>query len=170
MNIASLCKRPIVSIDAHASLREAATLMREQHVGALVVTAAEKEGRMVAEGIVTDRDLAIEVLARDLSPGAVKIGSLATRELVAVPGNRGISECLGVMREAGVRRLLVTNEMGGLAGFVSFDDLLQAVAADVTALADTVRAGIARESSDRAELAPMPPRPVFLRYGTPGMR
>jgi CBS domain-containing protein len=169
MNIASLCKRPIVSIDASASLREAATLMREQHVGALVVTAADHEGRTIAEGIVTDRDLAIEVLARDLAPGAVKIGSLASRELVAVAGTKGVSESLAVMREAGVRRLLVTNEMGGLAGFVSFDDLLRAVAVDVTALADTVRENIVRESSDREALAPMPPRPVFLRYGTPGM-
>ena len=52
----------------------------------------------------------------------------------------------------------------------SLDDLLRAVAVDVTALADTVRENIARESSDRDALAPMPPRPVFLRYGTPGMR
>jgi len=59
--IATLCKRPIISIDASATLSQAAMLMREQHVGALVVTIARAE-RPEAIGIVTDRDLVLELL------------------------------------------------------------------------------------------------------------
>ena len=98
MNIASLCKRPIVVIEAHATLRDAARLMREQHVGALVVTVAQEAGREVALGIVTDRDLAIEVLSRDLAPGEVNVGALAKRELVSVPGSQGVSEAVSFSR------------------------------------------------------------------------
>ncbi len=169
MNIASLCKRPIVSIEAHAKLRDAARLMREQHVGALVVTVAQEAGREVALGIVTDRDLAIEVLSRDLAPGEVNVGALAKRELVSVPGSQGVSEAVAVMREAGVRRLLVTDDAGRLTGFISFDDLLDALATDVAGLAGAVRAGVAREVAQPEALAPPAPRPVFLPYGTPGL-
>jgi CBS domain-containing protein len=57
MDIASICQRRIVTIEADATLREAAILMRERHVGALVVTDSTDAPRVL--GVVTDRDLAI---------------------------------------------------------------------------------------------------------------
>jgi CBS domain-containing protein len=167
MNIATLCKRPIVSIDAAASLRQAAALMREQHVGALVVTANGSEP--VAVGIVTDRDLALEVLSRDLAPGDVAIGAIASRQLAAVRGGAGITEAVGIMAERGVRRLLVTDDEGRLTGFVSADDILEALAGDIGGLAHALRAGMARESAERPAISPPAPRAVFLPHGTPGM-
>jgi CBS domain-containing protein len=168
MNIDTLCKRPIVSIDAAATLREAAMLMREQHVGALVVTSSEGE-RPTAVGVVTDRDLAIEVLARQLDPGDVRIVAVASRKLAAVRGSAGITEAVAIMAEAGVRRLLVTDDDGRLKGFVSADDLIEAMASDFAGLAHALRAGIARETAQRSSIEPPRPRPVFLPHGTPGM-
>lgn len=169
MNIASLCKRPIVSIDAGASLRRAAALMREQHVGALVVTSQRGE-QPVAVGIVTDRDLAVEVLARNLAAQDVQVAALASRKLAAVRGDAGIAEAVAVMGDAGVRRLLVTDADGRLTGFVSADDLLEALARDLAGLAHALRAGIAREGAERAAVEAPRPRPVFLPHGTPGMQ
>lgn len=168
MNINKLCMRPIVSIDASATLRQAATLMREQHVGALVVRATGGE-HPVAVGIVTDRDLAIEVLARDLVPSDVSVASIASRKLVAVRGSAGVTEAVGVMAEHGVRRLLVTDDEGQLTGIVSVDDILESLASDLHGLAASLRVGMARESIER-QAVPVPhPRPVFLPQGTPGM-
>ena len=73
------------------------------------------------------------------------------------------------MAEAGVRRLLVTDADGRLAGFVSADDILGALAHEMAGLATAMREGIARETESRQPIAAPHPRPVFLPYGTPGM-
>ena len=62
MNLGSLCQRHVITVDRHDSLQRAAHQMRDQHVGALVVTDDTPEGRRVV-GLVTDRDLALAVLA-----------------------------------------------------------------------------------------------------------
>jgi CBS domain-containing protein len=169
MTIASICRREVVTINAGASLRDAAKLMREHHVGALVVT-AEAPGHEQVVGLITDRDLAIEILARDLDPADVKVGQLASRKLASVPDTAGIGDAVSIMQSAGVRRLLVTEREGRLAGFVSADDLLEALAAQLSVLAGALRSGIAREGAERASIPPARPRPVFLAHGTPGMR
>lgn len=168
MNIAQLCKRPVVSIDSAAPLKEAATLMRKEHVGALLVTVADGD-QPRAVGVVTDRDLAVEILARDLVPGDVRVGQLASRKLAAVPGSAGIVEAVAAMGEAGVRRLIVTADDGEITGFVSSDDILEAVAGELAGLSMALRNGIARESQERKSIPDPRPRPVFLPHGTPGM-
>jgi predicted transcriptional regulator len=167
MTIAAICRKQIITVDEQASLRQAATLMREYHVGALVVTSSAG-GAPSAVGIITDRDLAIEVLARDLTTSDVKAGELASRRLAAVAVNAGIGEAVAAMQRAGVRRLLVTEDSGEVAGIVSSDDLLEAIAGELGTLAGALRVGIARESTERPTLPSATPRPVFLQRGTPG--
>lgn len=167
MDIASICRQDIITIDENASLQDAASLMRSQHVGALVVTADDAERPRVV-GMVTDRDLAIEVLARNLAGADVRIGQLANRNLAAVPGSAGVAEAVSAMQRAGVRRLLVTEDDGQLAGLVSTDDLLDALAGELSGLAGALHAGIARESAERKAISPPTPRPVFLPQGIPG--
>ena len=169
MSIAAICQPEVITIDAGASLRDAANSMRVHYIGALVVT-VEAAGQEQAVGVITDRDLAIEILARDLNPTDVKVGQLASRHLASVPATAGIAEAVAVMREAGVRRLLVTGNEGQLAGFVSADDLLDALAGQLGVLANALRRGIAREGVERASISPPRPRPVFLPHGTPGMQ
>jgi CBS domain-containing protein len=169
MTIASICRSEVVSVDAGASLREAAILMREHHVGALVVT-VPGAGHEQVVGMVTDRDMAIEILARDLDPADVKVGQVANRKLASVPDAAGIGDAVAIMQAAGVRRLLVTGADGQLVGFVSADDLLEALAAQLSLLAGALRSGIAREETQRASIPPARPRPVFLAHGTPSLQ
>ena len=91
MSIAEICQRDVITIGAVATLREAATLMREHHVGALVVT-SEVAGQNQVVGMLTDRDLAIEVLARGLGAEDIRVAQVASRHLVVVPGSAGIAE------------------------------------------------------------------------------
>lgn len=117
---------------------------------------------------INDRDLAIEILTRgELDLADVKVGQAASRHLASVPGSAGIAEAVAVMRQAGVRRLLVTGREGELAGFVSVDDLLQSLADQLAGLAEALRGGILRETAERPSIPPPPPLPVFLRYRTP---
>ncbi|MGA1286286.1 MAG: CBS domain-containing protein [Rubrivivax sp.] len=164
MNLGTLCKRHVVSIDRGQSLHQAARLMREQHVGSIVVTDDSAEGRRVI-GIVTDRDLAIEVLADSGTALAQPVGELLDGTLVSAPSHAGLEQGIALMRAAAerrllvarlapsgslVRRLLVRDDQGHLAGIVSFDDLLDACAQQLSGLADVMRKGLQREATERA--------------------
>ena len=93
MKVESLCQRTLVTIDAAASLADAARLMRQAHVGALVVT-TEGGGQHQVVGVLTDRDLVIEGLARDGDPGRLQAGSLASRKLVVVAAEADVAEAV----------------------------------------------------------------------------
>jgi CBS domain-containing protein len=162
MNIGNLCSRHIVTIDSERSLASAAGLMRQHHVGSLVVTTDTLEGSRVA-GVVTDRDLVVHVLALGLESSQVSIGDMAHHQVVSVFEDDDITQAIQVMREAGVRRLLVSDAESRLVGVVSLDDLLDACAAQMLGLAGVIRSGIDRET---AETSDTPPQGPLLRVTT----
>jgi CBS-domain-containing membrane protein len=166
MDIGSLCTRRLITIGRSASLQQAAALMREHHVGSLVVTEAQDEGERVC-GLVTDRDLAIEVLARGFDGARSQVGQMLDGRLVVAPMQASVADAIELMQNHGVRRLLVRDDIGNLVGLVSFDDLLQACADQFNALAQVVRKGIERETVERQALA-APPRPPLLRVPSSG--
>lgn len=167
MNIASLCRREVVAVNANASVREAAQAMRNQHVGALAVTDPEEPGRIV--GIVTDRDLVVELLATGRAPTGLAIGNLCHHELVGVPASASIDEAVDAMQRAGVRRLLVQQADGGVVGLVSADDLFEAIATELGGLTGALRGGIVREGmrartgAERSQ----PPQSLYLARNEP---
>ena len=165
MNIASICSRRIVTIDSAGTPVQAAGLMREHHVGALVVITQAPEGPQVS-GIVTDRDLVIGALASGRDRGGVTIGELASDRNVSVSEEDDLSGAIAVMREGGVRRLLVTNAEQQLVGVVSLDDLMDACAAEMAGLAKVIRNGIEREVGEISNLPP--PAPLVLRIPSMG--
>lgn len=168
MSIRDLFTRDLVTIDTKASPAEAARLMRQHHVGALVVTRDGGDGRSVA-GIVTDRDLAIEVLAVAPVDAPAQVGALASAPPVAVTETADLAQALASMQAHGVRRLLVVAADGHLAGLLSLDDVLPALARLLAPLADVAQAGAAREASRRPAVAAPPlPRVRVPAVGTAG--
>lgn len=166
MNLGSLCQRAIVSIDRSATAQQAAALMREHHVGSLVITEAQDGGHRVC-GLVTDRDLAIEFLARGGDAASARVSQLSTSKLIGASMNAGIAEAIALMQTHGVHRLLVHDDDGGLIGLVSFDDLLSVCADQLGALAGVLRKGIERETAARQAIA-APSRPPLLRVPPTG--
>lgn len=165
MNLSSLCRREVVGISAEAGLREAAALMCEQHVGSLVVVTNETPPKVV--GIVTDRDLALDGLGHDQPRADQPVGEFVRGRPLAVPSSAGLREAAESMESAGVRRLLVVDDDGGVVGIVSADDLLQAMAEDLAKLAQAFRHGIARESSERGVFTGASrPRVAYPTFGT----
>jgi CBS domain containing-hemolysin-like protein len=81
------------------------------------------------------------------------VGSLVDGTLVSANEQADLSDGIDLMRAAGVRRLLVRDDQGHLAGIVSLDDLIDACAVQLTGLADVVRKGIQREAVERAQVA-----------------
>ena len=152
MNLGTICQRHVITVDLNDSLQKAAHQMRDQHVGALVVTDETSEGRRVV-GLVTDRDLALAVLADGSTAPHQSVSSLLDGTLVSATEEAELSDGIDLMRSAGVRRLLVSDGQGHLAGIVSFDDLIDACASQLSGLADVVRKGIQREAQERAQAA-----------------
>lgn len=164
MNIASLCTRDVVGIRADASLHEAATRMCEEHVGALVVVTADEPPQVV--GMLTDRDLALDVLGRPPISTDLHAGDLAKYPPVAVQGSASLQEAIAAMEKAGVRRLLVVEADGGVIGLVSADDMVCALSEELQGLARALRRNIQHEKSQRAVFSgPSGRRPVFPIFG-----
>lgn len=161
MDLSSLCTREVVGIDAQSSLRDAALLMCDEHVGALVVTTGDEPRQVV--GIVTDRDLTLEVLGHGETGTDLRIGHLAKSPPLAVPATATLREAILAMERAGVRRLLVVDEDGGVVGLVSSDDLLEAVSEEFERLTCALRKGIQRERSDRSVVSGLPRSRLMYR-------
>jgi CBS domain-containing protein len=158
-DLASICQRHVVTIAGDASLQDAALRMREHHVGALVVTATSEAATQVV-GVLTDRDLAIEALARGGDSPRLRVADMTLAAPVSVPEQASLANAVERMSAAGVRRLLVHDTEGHLVGLVSFDDLLPACLAPLNGLAEVLRRGLEREASTRGQIA-APPRPVL---------
>src|SRR5688572_8281396 len=162
MNIGEICTREVVMADRESTLQQAATLMREHHVGMLLVTSNAGAAQQVL-GIVTDRDVVVEAVARGLDTTRTELGRLASDKLAALPASAGIGEAISLMKQRGVRRLLVSGDAGQLYGVVSIDDLLGALGHEMAELAHALRKGIDREAAERAPLAAAPqPQPLHI--------
>jgi len=148
MSIGEICNRETVFTTKDSSISQAAQLMREHHVGDLVVV-EEKAGQRIPVGILTDRDLVIEILAKDVDMNAVTVGDVMSGELLTARESDGLYETLQRMRAKGVRRVPVLDAGGALAGIVSADDLLDLLADELTALARLLSREQARERQKR---------------------
>jgi CBS domain-containing protein len=123
--------------------------MRHHHVGTLVVVERMNGGKGVPVGIVTDRDVVIEVMATGLDPNAITVGDIMDRELVTARESEGVLETMQIMRYKGVRRLPIVDKDGRLVGIVSIDDLLEVLAEEFSELAKIMAREQARETSSR---------------------
>ncbi len=136
MPIGEICKREVVFSHRNHTVREAALLMREYHVGDLVVV--EENGKRKPVGIVTDRDIAISIVALGLDPDVITVGDIMGPELVTMRENQGVFETIQQMRFKGVRRLPIVGEDGALVGIVAVDDLVALFADELSELSKVI--------------------------------
>ncbi|HEY8037465.1 MAG TPA: CBS domain-containing protein [Methylobacter sp.] len=134
MPISEFCNRDVVFATREMSLPEAAQLMREYHVGDLVVV-DELDGKRMPVGIVTDRDIVVEIIAQSLDLTEFSVGDIMGPQLVSVQEKEGVFETIRLMRSKGIRRIPVVNQEKGLVGIVTADDMLDILAEEITELA-----------------------------------
>lgn len=148
MLVGKICNREVVFIEPGGSIADAARLMREHHVGGLVVV-QEKAGKRVPVGIVTDRDLVIEVLAEDVDMDDVTVGDIMSNRLVTARESDDLLDTLKMMRNRGIRRLPVINDDSALAGILTVDDLIDLFAEQFADLARLITREQKREQERR---------------------
>jgi CBS domain-containing protein len=134
MTVGSVCVRDVVIATPEMTIPEVAKLMREFHVGSLVVVDAQ-EGKNVPVGIVTDRDLVVEVLAQGVAPGSVTVGDVMSHEPLIAREDESLWGIIQRMRAKGVRRAPVVDDARSLVGILSVDDLVQLLGDELSALA-----------------------------------
>jgi len=138
MPIGDVCIRDVVVASKNITVREAALLMRRNHVGDLVITEENADGRQIPVGIVTDRDIVLSVIATALDPAVYTVGDLVARDLVTVSEDQGVFESIQHMRMNGVRRMPVVDRQGGLVGIISVDDVVQLLSEEMISLAKLI--------------------------------
>lgn len=137
MSIGEICNRKVVVMQAEETIAGAAKLMRDQHVGSVLIV-DEQDGKRVPVGIVTDRDLVVEVIAPGLDPDAITVGDIMMTGFAVVKEETGVFEAIKYMRAKGVRRLPVVDREEKLVGIVTLDDLLILLSEELDALAKLV--------------------------------
>jgi CBS domain-containing protein len=147
MNVGQLCQRKVVTVEPGDELVTAARLMREKHVGFLIVVEpAEHEGHVVPVGVITDRDIVVATIALDVDPKTLRVDDVMTRKPTLALAEDSITDALCQMRRAGVRRLPVVGDYGHLVGVLSLDDILTKRAEELEAAADVLVKGRQIES------------------------
>jgi CBS domain-containing protein len=148
MPISEICNREVVIVQRNNTISEAAQLMRQHHVGDVVVV-EERGGVKVPVGIVTDRDLVVEIMAPAIDLNVITLGDIMAPELATVKEDAGLSETIEYMRTKGVRRVPVVDKAGGLVGILTLDDLLELLAEELLALARLVKQEQKKETISR---------------------
>ncbi len=149
MSLGEICNRSVVVTSAKTSVEEASRLMREHHVGSLVVVEESARGRRPI-GIITDRDVVVEVVAAAVAPATVTVGEVMGPELATAREDDEPWDTVRVMQERGVRRIPVVGRDGLLVGIVTVDDLLEIIADQLDGLAKVFSSEQKREVRSRS--------------------
>jgi len=149
MKIGECCNREVVTAEKDMSIAEVARLMQEYHVGDLIVVET-LNGRTRPVGIVTDRDLVIEVLAQMAPIDAIRVGDVMSYDIATVSENDELWETIERMRKLGVRRMPVVDAGGILVGIITLDDLMELMAEAMTHIASLIRREIGTEARRRS--------------------
>jgi CBS domain-containing protein len=149
MKVGEYCRRAVVSVNANADVGEAAKLMREEHVGFLVVY---RDGDNLRRpiGVLTDRDLVLAIMASEVSPKSVAVQDVMTRQPLIANESDDLSDLLQAMRVAGIRRVPVVDIGGALAGIIAIDDAIDLITGLMCDIAGSIKSEQRQEWRARA--------------------
>lgn len=139
--LGKICVRPVVTTAAQMTVGHAARVMRAKNVGSLVVVNA---GRPI--GMLTDRDIAVEVVAQGMDPDSTRVGDVMHKKPVTIQEDVGILDAAKTFARTGVRRLPVVTAKGVLIGVIAIDDLIILLGNEMGHMAGALSAGLRRAS------------------------
>jgi CBS domain-containing protein len=149
MFVGEVCTRDVVIIDKSESAQQAARLMRKHHVGDVVVV-EQRQGKNFPVGILTDRDIVVELLAKDVDLNTVSVGDAMSYELLTANEDDALAETLKRLRNKGVRRVPVVAEDGSLEGILTMDDFIDMFAEQLDDLVSLISREQKHEQASRS--------------------
>ena len=137
MTLKTICNREVLIARKDDSILEAARLMRDHHAGDVVIV-EDKNGSRYPVGIVTDRDIVIELIAKNVDIDSVTLGDIMCRDIIIGKEEDEISDAVKMMRQKGIRRLPVVDDAGALVGIVTVDDIIDLISEQLNDLAGII--------------------------------
>lgn len=137
----------VAVVEPETSILVVAQVMRQNHVGALVVVDGMEKNRPI--GIVTDRDLVLELMAEGLDPTVFTAGDIMSIDLVLARPDMDVMDAIRLMNSHQLRRLVITNPEGRLAGIVTMEDVLEMLARQIATLSSGLAGAKDRETRHR---------------------
>ncbi len=147
MKVIDMAVHEVATITADQSICACALQMRLDHVGSLVVV----DENQTPLGMITDRDIAIEVVARKLNPENLTVKDIMTTPVVTATPTESMVVALARMREFGVRRLPIVDEQGKLVGVISNSNLVEELSGLLDSLVRNIHSSKTREVALRSE-------------------
>ncbi|HET7874393.1 MAG TPA: CBS domain-containing protein [Methylomirabilota bacterium] len=139
--LGKICTKPVVTAPATMTVAEVARLMRAKNVGAVVVANA---GRPI--GMLTDRDIAVDVVASGKDPSETRVGQVMRKKVTVIREDQGVFDAARVFAKTGVRRLPVVDKGGKMVGIVAMDDLMMLLGNEMGYVAGALSAELKRAS------------------------
>jgi len=149
LSAGEICTRSVTIAFRSTSLNGAARLMRENHVGCLVVV-DEVDGLRIVSGLLTDRDIVTAVLASDLDPAKLHVEDVMSTDLVSAREADSLIDLVRTMRRKSVRRIPVVGGQGELVGLVTLDDVLDILSEELVLLVGAIASQRKREGQKRS--------------------
>jgi CBS domain-containing protein len=152
MGLVDIGRRKVVTAERETSLNDAARIMREAHVGDVVVV--DQQGAHPAPvGILTDRDIVMATVAIGATPGAFNVDDVMTSSLVTVSEEDSVAKVILLMKEHGVRRIPILGAKAELAGIISIEDVISHLAEELSSLAEVSSRQYQMEIQRRRKIA-----------------
>lgn len=146
MKVIDMAVHDVATISADKSITECAAQMRSEHVGSLVIVDAEQK----PIGMITDRDIAIEVVALQKDAINTKVSDVMTTPVVTAQFDESMVVALARMREFGIRRLPIVDHEGKLVGVISNSNLVEELSSLLEGLVRNIHSSKAREVTLRS--------------------
>ncbi|MFW5934378.1 MAG: CBS domain-containing protein [Halolamina sp.] len=135
MPVADIARTDVMTASRDQSAGNLATVMKAENVGSVII---ENDDEPV--GIVTDRDLVLEVLEPRADPTTTTAEEIMTETPVTVDTDAGVFDAIRTLHESSVRRLPVVGDDGTVAGIVTLDDLVVMLSDELDSLGDVIEA------------------------------
>ncbi len=140
MSIGEFSTKDVVTALGGETVFDAAKLMLDKSVGSIVVVDLDKK----PIGIVTDRDIAVKVVAQGKDPKFTLLKEIMSKDTVVLSQDRGFFETTKIMSETGIRRIPVVDHDGKLTGIICLDDLIMIFGEEVANIAGAIAYGTSR--------------------------
>ncbi len=152
MGLVKCCREQVVAVSPDTPAVEVARIMGEKNVGSVVVVTGDNR----PAGILTDRDLAVRVMAQEKNPGEVRARDILTRDVITFQDSMGIYEAIRKMTAEGIRRMPIIDEGGKLIGIVTMDDIIRMLGEEMAAIAQNIE----KQSPSMQKEKERPPIPM----------
>jgi CBS domain-containing protein len=135
MTIGKIANRKVVTLSIDKTILDVAKLMKESNVGDVIIVNDESQ----PVGIITDRDIAIKIVADEIPPNQMFASDVMSSDLLVLREYQAIQEAFDMMCAKGVRRAPIVDELNKLTGIVSSDDLVLLVADEIESYGKLIR-------------------------------